>query len=105
MKKKWQKKEIADSKLFGSRRMPRSGGLWFAKGDSRSETYLIENKTTKHQSYSISTSLWEKLEGEALLSQRIPLLSIQFGDEDTELVIIDKDDFINLLKKYGTNKS
>jgi len=99
MKKRWQKKEINDAKDFGSRRMPRSGGLWFAPGDSRNDTYLIENKTTKHKSYSVSAKTWYKLENEAILSQRIPLLSVLFGEEDAELVIINKNDFIDLIKK------
>jgi len=95
----WQKKERKDAELLGAKQTPRSGGLWFAKGDSKSSKYLIENKTSKHDSFTIPRKMWEKLEKEALLSRRIPLLSIQFGEKDTELIILSKNDFIELLFK------
>ena len=66
-----------------------------SKGDSQNERFLIENKTTKYKRFSITEKLWKKLEREAILSQRIPLLSIEFG-EDVELIIMDKNDFISL---------
>lgn len=94
--KKWQKKEKKDAKDFGAKVTPRSGGLWFAKGDSKSEIYLIENKTSKHNRFSITKQVWQKIEKEALLSQRLPMLSIQFSDEDIELVVMDKNDFIKV---------
>jgi hypothetical protein len=94
---KWQDKEKSDSKLFGSKRTPRSGGLWFAKGDSKSEKFLIENKTTEHESFGISSKIWNKIEREALLNSRMPILSILFGKEETELVIMSKEDFLTLI--------
>lgn len=97
MLKKWQKKEQKDAKDFEARRTPRSGGIWFAKGDSNNEEFLIENKTSKHNSFSIKQSVWRKLEREALTSGKLPLLSIEFGDQQTELVIMSRDDFISML--------
>ena len=92
----WQKKEDRDSKVFGSKKTPRSGGMWFAKGDSKSDKYLIENKTTTHESFAISIKLWEKIEREALLSRRIPLLSIELGDGKQELIVMSMEDFCGL---------
>jgi len=97
MGKQWQNKEKRDTVTFGSRRTPRSGGLWFAKGDSKSEEYLIENKTTQHESFAISVKLWEKIENEALLSHRIPLISMEMGKKGLELVVISIEDFSCLL--------
>jgi len=77
--------------------MPRSGGLWFAKGDSKNSQFLIETKATKHKGFTITRGIWEKLAREALLSQRIPILSLGFIN-GVELVILDKNDFIGLLK-------
>jgi hypothetical protein len=96
--KDWRKKEKKDAKDFEARRMPRSGGLWFAKGDSRSGQFLIETKTSKHKSFSITERIWGKLAREALLSQRIPILSIELGG-GIELVVLDKNDFISFSSK------
>lgn len=94
--KKWQKKEKKDSELFGAKRSPRSGGLWFSKGDSKSAKYLIENKTTSKESFSISVKLWEKIEREALLNQRMPILSLEMGKKNIELVVLSINDFCRL---------
>ena len=93
--KKWKQKEKKDAKSFGTRPMPRSGGLWFAKGDSRNDKFLIESKHTIHKGFTITGKLWEKLEKEGLLNERIPLLSVELGS-GAELVILDKNDFIEL---------
>ena len=69
------------------------------KGDSKSKIFLIENKTTAQKNYTIKALVWDKIEKEALLSSRIPLLSIQFGEKQKELVILDKNDFISLIAK------
>ena len=96
--KNWQKEEKIDAKDFGARQMPMSGGLWFAKGDSKNEIFLIDRKTSKHKRFSITQAMWEKIEREALLSKRTPLLSIKFGD-GVQLVVLDKNDFISLMEK------
>lgn len=97
-RKQWQTKERKDQKLFGARPTPRSGGLWFAKGDGKSEKFLIENKTTANERYSITSKVWEKIEREALMEGKVPLLSIEFGGKKHELIIIDKNDFVTLIK-------
>lgn len=96
--KQWQAKEKKDSKLFGGTRTPRSGGLWFAKGDVKSDVYLIENKTSTKERFSITAKLWEKINNEALITKRIPIMSLEFGKEKVELVVLDKNDFIILMK-------
>lgn len=97
--KNWQKKEKSDAKLFEGRRMPRSGGLWFCKGDSKSKKFLIEDKTSQHEGFTVTTKLWEKISREALLSQRIPIVSAEFGDKKLELVVLDKNDFVSLMEE------
>ena len=97
-KKNWQKKETKDAKDFEARQTPRSGGFWSIKGDSRNEKFLIESKTTIHKGFAVTEKLWAKVEREGLLSQRIPMLSIELGN-GAELVVLDKNDFTNLIKK------
>lgn len=99
MKKQWQKNETKDAKLFGAKQTLRSGGIWFAKGDSKSDKFLIDSKLTEKKSYSITEEIWKKLSTEALLSQRLPVLSVTFGKEKQyEIVVLDKSDFMELIK-------
>ncbi len=93
MKKQWEKKEIKDAKKYGGRRTPRSGGIWFIPGDVTTKDFLIENKTSKHERFGITAIIWKKIRNEALKNGRMPCLSIQFGEEQLELVILDKADF------------
>ena len=101
MKRQWSEKEKKDAKEFGSRRTPRSGGLWFWKGDVSNDVYLIEDKTSGKNSFSITARVWKKIEREALLSHRIPLMSLEFGDDKIELVVISKDDFLASMKEVN----
>jgi hypothetical protein len=94
----WQKKERNDAKDFGAKQSPRSGGFWSWKGDSLSNKYLIESKSSKHNRFSVTTKMWKKVNREALLSNRIPIISAIFGDENIEIVVLDKYDFIELMK-------
>ena len=80
MTKKWHKKERRDRDSFGGRRTPRSGGLWGFKGDIKSDKFLIESKQTEKKSYSVTQKLLQKLWNEAILEQRIPILSVELGD-------------------------
>ena len=95
--KSWQKKEKRNSTDFGARRTPRSGGLWFCKGDSRNGKFLVESKATIHKGFTVTERLWAKLEREGLMSGRTPILSVGLGN-GTELVILDKNDFIGLVE-------
>lgn len=97
-KKKWSDKEKKDAKLFGGKPTPRSGGLWFAKGDSKSEYFLIENKTTDKENFTIQGKVWEKIFNEAIINSRTPMLSIMFGEKKNELIVLDKNDFISLIE-------
>lgn len=97
MGKRWEDKEKSDAKALNAKRTPRSGGLWFAKGDSKSERFLIENKTTAKENFTIQGKVWEKIAREAIMEGRVPLLSVEFGDKKIELVIIEKNDFIEML--------
>lgn len=94
----WRKKEKKDSKIFQSKLTPRSGGLWFAKGDSRSDKFLIENKTSDKENFTIQGLVWSKIAKEALLNSRIPLMSLEFGKDKKELIVLDLNDFIELIK-------
>jgi hypothetical protein len=103
-RKQWKSKEERDAKAFLGRPTPRSGGLWFAKGDSKSEKFLIENKTTAKENFTIQGKVWEKIYKEALIESKMPLLSIEFGEKKTELVALDINDFIAIIEELEEKK-
>lgn len=95
--KNWEKKEKRDAKDFGGKRVRGSGNQWSYPGDIVADTFLIEVKQTDRKSFGVSKLLWDKISEEAAFSNsRIPLLSLQI--QDTELIVISKMDFQNLLK-------
>ena len=91
------KKEAKDQKDFGMTKNKASGSLWYKPGDASNGEWLCESKQTDKKSYSITLKNWDKLFEEALFSKKLPLLSIQI--KDVEIVVLDKIDFINLLKR------
>ena len=97
MAKRWQIKEKKDAQDFDGRRVKGSGNQWHSPGDIRNDTFLVDCKSTTKKSYSVSKSTWDKIYEEALFSQRLPLLSLDI--DGLELVVISKEDFLELTKK------
>lgn len=95
--KPWKKKEIQDVKFFESKRVQGSGNKWYRPGDSKNDTFLIESKFTEKKSYSLSKEKLIKIYNEALFSFRLPMMSVKI--QDIEVVVLFKQDFINLTKK------
>ena len=103
--KKWRKKDIKDAKDFGGKVTPRSGGYFSFPGDVVTEDFLIDSKTTDKRSFSITESMWKKVSDEALKSRRLPCLSISLSKYDIDLVVLDKNDFMEFLTKGGEIKT
>lgn len=91
MAKKWELKEISDSKLFKGKRVPGSGNHWSKPGDVKTDNFLLEVKQTDKKSYSLTKANLDKIYKEALFSYRIPLFSIKI--QDVEVVLMFKEDF------------
>jgi len=98
MKKKWQKKELNDARLFRGRKRPRSGGFFFAPGDVVIDRFLIDCKVTDRKSFSITEQIWSKINTEAIKCRKLPCLSIQLGNK-AEVVVLSKDDFLSFFKE------
>jgi len=96
--KNWQKKEKKDAESFTGRKTPKSGGHWSFPGDVVTKDFLIDSKITEKKGFRITGKIWRKVFSEALKSRKIPILSLSLSNEDIELVILDKNDFISLLK-------
>ena len=92
VKKRSQKQEKSVAKDFIAKVVVASGALWGAKGDVRSDKFLIECKTTQKDYYSLTATIWEKIEQEALKDNlRIPLMAIDIKDRDRVIVFRPKD--------------
>lgn len=105
MKQKWQEKERKGASKMGARQTPRSGGLWFAKGDYKDDNFLYDAKDTGNSRFAVTSKIWKKLRKEALLSGRMPALAIEFCDDSDKekkikLVVLDEDDFLLLKEKW-----
>ncbi len=73
-----QEKQVA--KDIGGKTVIASGSLWGMKGDSRSDTILVECKTTKRDSYRLTTDTWEKINSEAINDGlRLPVMCIEIA--------------------------
>lgn len=100
---KMQEKAVA--KKLNGRVQPNSGATAFAKGDVKTDDWLIEckTKTTSSDSMSIKKSWLEKNMHEALfLGKQYSALAFNFGPNEKNYYIIDEDTMfllINLLKE------
>lgn len=85
--KNWEYLEKDIANLFHGKRQPGSGcsPLTYKKGDVKSDKYLIECKFTEKDYYTLHVDTWEKIVGEAVSANRIPLFCCR-GKEGTFLV-------------------
>lgn len=98
-KKKSQKQEQRTAKEFGGKVTPASGALDGAKGDVRTMDYLIENKFTDADRYTLSVKTWTKIEEEAVRDGlRTPMMQIDI--QDVSLVVIDKYELLEVCTAY-----
>lgn len=82
-KERAQKRERSAAKELGGRSVIGSGALWFDKGDIKTEKFLIEDKFTDSDSYSIKLSILNTIEKQASKVHKVPLL--RFGFEKYQL--------------------
>lgn len=92
VKRRSQKQEKSVAKDFNAKVTVASGALWGAKGDVRNSKFLIECKTTEKDYYSLTATVWEKIEQEAIRDHmRIPLMAIDLEDRDRVIVFRPQD--------------
>lgn len=92
VKKKSQLQEKSVAKDLEARTVVASGALWSAKADVRSDEFLVECKTTSKPYYSLTMTVWEKIEKEAVKDGlRIPLMCVDVNDgKDRYAVFLEK---------------
>lgn len=87
IRKKSQKQEKTVAKNLNGRVTPASGALWGAKGDVRTDVFLIECKTTGKSSYSLKASIWNKIRDEAIADGlRLPLMVISVAGNEFAVI-------------------
>ncbi len=97
LKRRSQKQEKSVAKDFNARVTVASGALWGMKADVRNEDYLIECKTTEKDYYSLTATVWEKIEQEAIRDHlRTPLMVIDLKDKIRFVVFRPQDFDMNI---------
>lgn len=87
IKKKSKRQEDRTAKDFGGLTQVASGALWGAKGDVRTDEFLIENKFTDATSYILKVAIWNKIEDEARRDGvKIPIMQIDI--QDVQVVVM-----------------
>ncbi len=97
--KAWQKTEKRHQEILGAKAVPRSGGFWSNKGDQRDEYFNYDSKDTKAASYSIKSSVWQKIYNDALKHNRMPALILNLGTGE-DLVILSLADFVYIKEAF-----
>lgn len=109
VKKKSTKQEKRTAKEFNGRTQLASGALWGMKGDVRtggdrtssfnSDDFLIENKYTDKNFYSLTTTVWNKIQKEAIRDNMRKGI-MQIDVKDNSLVVLDYNDYLELFEGY-----
>lgn len=98
--------EQQTAKRVGGRLTKASGAL-NEKGDVRVKGVCrIENKTTKHDSFSVSVELVEKLENSVAGSDEIPIMQVELRGGSVKFVVIPDlylDDIVQALKNGSSD--
>ena len=77
-KERAQKRERSAAKELGGRSVIGSGSLWFDKGDIKTDKFLIEDKFTDSDSYTIKLSVLDIVEKQAFKVHKVPILRFGF---------------------------
>lgn len=70
------------AKSIGARLTPASGAIDSAKGDMKVGEFLIESKSTIHESIKLDRDFFLKIAHEARFSGKVPALSVSFVNGD-----------------------
>ena len=85
--KQSQKHEKRLAKKLGGTTVSGSGSQWSHDADVKTRDLLVEHKFTTKKSFSVKSSVWEKIYREAWKISRTPILAIHM--DGTDLVVMD----------------
>lgn len=112
IKRKSTKQEKRTALEFRGRTTPASGALSGAKGDVRTgtregsqtncEDFLIENKYTDKDFYTLKLTTWQKIDGEALRdNMRVPLMQVDI--QQNQYVVLANNDYCRVKDESNIN--
>lgn len=87
-KKISKQREKKAGKDIGGREHIASGSLWFRKGDASNEDFLIEDKFTSKNYYSVSFKVLYKLESQSLKVRKVPILRFGFFPDEKNYAVV-----------------
>lgn len=80
-KRNSKNQESKVAKELAGKVTPASGALWGAKADVRNDCFLVECKTTEKDFYSLTFTVWDKINKEAIKDGlRIPVMCIDLNN-------------------------
>jgi len=91
VKERAQRRERSAAKEIGGRSVIGSGALWFDKGDIKTEKFLIEDKFTDADSYTINLSTLKTVEKQAAKVHKVPFLRFGFEKYGTNYIMFNID--------------
>lgn len=92
-----RRQEDRTARTYNGSRNVMSGAGWMRKADVRSMQFMIENKFTDAQSYSLKLVELRDLAKKARLAGRVPLFQVDVDGH--RYVIIPEEDFLDLLSE------
>lgn len=103
--KESQKHEKRLAKAVGGKTNAASGAFWNRKGDVRNPNYIFEHKWTGNKSFTLKSTVLEKIVKEAVLEGRTPALGISLNNNN--YILLEEDHFLELRsaidgKPYGS---
>lgn len=96
--------ERRGAKTYSGTRNSGSGNGWIRKADVRTDTELIEFKTTTHASYSLKAGDLQKLFDQALVDDRLPVFEIEYANSGVTCVVLDKEDWLRMREQCLTEQ-
>jgi hypothetical protein len=100
-----QKREKKAAENIKGRAHAASGALWNKKSDLSNETFLVEDKFTHKDNYSIKLDILLKVEREAKQINKIPILRFGFEARGKNFAVIRNQDFPKkIIPHFSFNK-
>lgn len=105
LKKASQKQEKKVAEELNANTVIASGSMWGSKGDVRNDKYLIECKMTQRPFYSLTKSVWEKIQKEAIKDGlRIPMMCIDVDGGKYQFIVMLYTDLPEEIKEQYKDK-
>ena len=104
VKERAQRRERSAAKEIGGRSVIGSGALWFDKGDIKTDTFLIEDKFTDADTYTIQLATLKTIEKQASKVHKVPFLRFGFEKYGTNYMMFNINYYNEVLDPYEVTK-